>query len=961
MPAIRRRPTPPGPITELFERLDALHLAAGLPSTREIAVGIGRGVISSSTVHNMFRSSRVPRWGFLELVVEQLHGDREEFLALWQAARLAEALETPQNALTITTPPVREPTQSVTGPGPSQRIWSTEIPPRNLNFTGRAAELEALRRNLIVEGRQRPAAQVICGMGGIGKTEIAVEFIHRYRDKYEIIWWIRAEHHDRVREALIKLGQRLELRQATTDSGRDQTIEAVLETLESGARPSWLLVYDNADQPRDLQRYLPRSLPGGHVIITSRLQNWPGYIETDSIVVAPFTEEEAIDFLRRRVPALAAHQRLSEDEDARRSIGAGRLAAALGHLPIATEHAAAYLAETGHSVDDYLTRFNENAHRLLSEQPSGFPAPVSATWVMSTALLTPDAEHLFNLCAFFSPEPIAAELLMQDVPAVSDPPGLREFLSSSHRFRAAASQLNRLSLARVDGAHDLIQMHRVVQAVTRGLLRQNRPDLFHAYRAAADTLLAESNPGNPDRSVNDPIYDLSLQHLESDHSFLNTDNQALRRLVIDQVRRLHLRGGHVEAVRFGQDALHVWRERLGQDDLQVLTMAVELAIAMQLGGHAADARRLILATRSLLQRYGDQHEIALLCENMYGADLRTRGQFEEALELDLMLLPKFEIVFGLDHERTLNVRNNVAADYRRLGHFTKALDIDQRTYEDRRRVLGANDSITLVSYHAVARDLRDLGLYQESLDIARKVVGGFASAGGRENPDWLNARTGFAAALRKAGHHWDALQESEDVVQRYRDYLGPDHIGTLRAATNLINDRRAVGELIRAEDLGLEVHDRCRKARPPFDIVYAALVALASVLRVASRPQEARRYDLEARHGLIGTYGDLHPFTLAASINYAADLAACGELAEATRIGQETLAKCRHSLGEDHPDTLMAAANLSIDVAASGDQAEADRLLSDALRRYDETLTAEHPEARAAAQRIRLNAEIEPY
>src|SRR5208282_2553094 len=112
MPAIRRRPTPPGPITELFERLDALHLAAGLPSTREIAVGIGRGVISSSTVHNMFRSSRVPRWGFLELVVEQLHGDREEFLALWQAARLAEALETPQNALTITTPPVREPTQS---------------------------------------------------------------------------------------------------------------------------------------------------------------------------------------------------------------------------------------------------------------------------------------------------------------------------------------------------------------------------------------------------------------------------------------------------------------------------------------------------------------------------------------------------------------------------------------------------------------------------------------------------------------------------------------------------------------------------------------------------------------------------------------------------------------------------------------------------------------------------------
>lgn len=453
-----------------------------------------------------------------------------------------------------------------------------------------------------------------------------------------------------------------------------------------------------------------------------------------------------------------------------------------------------------------------------------------------------------------------------------------------------------------------------------------------------------------------------MQHLEYDHSFLNTENPALRGLVINQVRRLHLRGGHVEAVQFGQDALEVWREQLGPDDLQVLTMAVEVAIAMQLDGRAADARRLILDTLPVLQeRYGDQPEVALLCENTYGASLRTRGEFTEALELDLKLLPKFEVAFGPGHERTLNVRNNIASDYRRLGSFREALDADQRTFEDRRRILGANDPMTLTSWHAVARDLRDLGLYQESLDVARKVVGGFAAAGGRANPNWLEARTGFAAALRKADHHWDAQRESEDVVQRCRDYLGPDHAYTLRAAANLINDRRAVGELVRAEDLGLEVQDRCRADDSPPDIRYATLMNLASVLRVDRRPHEARRWDLEARNGLIKTYGDLHPFTLAAHINYAADLAACNELAEAIRIGQVTLANCRSLLGENHPITLMAAANLAIDEAASGDQAEADRRLADVLRSYEKTLTAEHPEARAAAQRIRLTAEIEPY
>ena len=926
----------------------------------------------------MFRGPRVPTWGFLELVVEELHGDVAEFRRLWQAARLAEeeadnpginsaagnggstpaapGPDSPANSAQQSAPP------GLLVSGTSDRIWSNENPQRNLHFTGRIAELEALRANLIRDDRVHPAAQLISGMGGVGKTEIATEYIHLHRHKYEIIWWIRAEQTDRVRDALVKLGQRLGVGPVSPESGRDRTIGAVLETLASGRRPNWLLVYDNAAQPLELQRYLPACPPGGHIIITSRLQNWPGYIEADSIEVSPFTRDEAISFLRRRVPALGANRRLSAEEDERRNGEAGRLAEALGHLPIAVEHAAAYLTETAETVDEYLTRFEKNPHGLLSEHLTEFPASVSATWSVSTARLSPDAEHLFNLCAFFAPEPIAVELFLGHAEAVSEPPGLREFLSSSPRFRAAATLMHRFSLVKVDGARDLIQMHRVVQAVTRDQLRQNRPDAFLAYRAAVDTMLAESNPGNPDRVSNDAVYELSLQHLESERNFLNTANPALRRLIIDQVRRLHLRGGHVEAMRFGQETLRVWRERLGPDHLNVLAMAVEVAIAMQLDGHAADARRLLIETRPVLEaHYGSQHEVTLLCANAYGADLRTRGQFSEALELDRGLLPKFEETFGPDHERTLNVWNNIAADYRRLGRFGEAMDIDQRTFQDRRHILGDNDPRTLYSQDMVAIDLRGLGRYQESLDTARKVVAAFAAAGGRENPDWLNARTGFAAALRKAGHHWDALQWSEEVVQRYRDYLGLDHAHTLRAAANLINDRRAVGELAIAEDLGVEIYERSSAAGSPVEIMYAAMVNLASVLRAVGSPKEARPYDLQARDALVVIYGDQHPFTLAASINYATDLAACGELAEAIRIGQETVANCRSTLGPSHPDTLMATVNLAIDVAAAGSHSRAERLREDALRRYEETLTMEHPEARAAQQGTRLTAEFEPY
>ena len=927
---------------------------------REITIGIGRGHISSSTIHNMFRGPRVPRWSYLELVVKELGGDPADFRNPWQAARVAEEIIAAQGDLPDMAAPVQERTEPP--PSPAQRIWSNEIPRRNLHFTGRAAELGALSVNLTAGGRRVPAVQAISGIGGIGKTEIATEFIHRHIDQYEIIWWIRAEHHDRVRDALVKLGQRLDLRQAVTVGGRDRTISAVLKFLAAGLQSRWLLVYDNVAQPLDLQRYMPgvpTGRPHHHYLPAAELARLHGCGQDQGLGFHPDGCHQLLAQAGAR-PGLAHEPARGRRRPAEPGRGTAR------RRPRPSAHRGR--ARGG------LSRRNRAHRRRLPERAGEEPAPTGRR--AAAGFPGPGLGHPGDVRrgadrrrrASFSPVRVllARTGSRRVVPAKrargQRAADLGEFLSSSSRFRAAASQLYRLSLVKVDWARNQIQMHRVVQAVTRGQLQDARPEVFAAYRAAVETLLAESNPGSPDRGSDDPVYDLSLQHLESDPSFLDTANPALRQLIIDQVRRLHLRGGHIEAVQFGQDALRVWRDRLGEGDLQVLTLAVEVAIALRIDGRAADARQLTLETLALLeQRYGAQHEVTLLCANNRGNDLRDRGQFGEALDLDKGLVPKFEAVFGPDHVRTLNVRNNLAEDYRRLGRFREALDTDQRTFDARRRILGPDNLRTLFSHDAVARDLRGLGRYQESLDIAREVVAAFAAESGRENWDWLYARTGFAAALRKAGHYWDALQESEEVVQRYRDYLGPDHIETLRAAANLINDRRAVGDLARAEELGLEVDDRCREADFTVDIGYAANVNLASVLRVGGRPEEARKYDLKARDALIRAYGDLHPFSLSASINYASDLAACDELAAAIRNGQAALDKCRDALGPDHPDTLIAASNLALDRAAAGDRAGADRLLADVLGKYEKTLTAEHPAAREAVQRTRITAEIELY
>jgi hypothetical protein len=164
--SIKREPVPPGPIADPFDRLDSLHSQAGRPSMREIAIRAGRGKISSSTVHNIFRSSRVPRWAFLEQVVNALGGadDRNRFLVLWQAAWRAENQQAGAEPIRGNAAAPRKDGDTGTGddrisaagivgradqaPKLAQRIWLNEIPTRNRHFAGREAELELIQENL---------------------------------------------------------------------------------------------------------------------------------------------------------------------------------------------------------------------------------------------------------------------------------------------------------------------------------------------------------------------------------------------------------------------------------------------------------------------------------------------------------------------------------------------------------------------------------------------------------------------------------------------------------------------------------------------------------------------------------------------------------------------------------------------------------------------------------------------
>ncbi|MFD0684430.1 FxSxx-COOH system tetratricopeptide repeat protein [Actinomadura fibrosa] len=977
MGSIRRRPTPPGPITDLFDRLNELHLEAGLPSVRQTVAGIGRGVISTSSVYNTLAGPRVPAWHFLALVVEELGGSVDDYRPLWSAARRAE-LEGGQSAEAS---PVGESRSRTEVPEPSRirlsdttrSLWGSSIPSRNPHFTARFAELQALEAGYgqqATADREGPVVQALYGQGGVGKTEIAVEYAHRHRRDYELVWWIRAEQEDLIRDALTDLADHLELHD-TRGGDSDQLIRSTLKALQWGVPyQTSLLIFDNAIRPEVILRYLPED--GAHVLITTQSQGWRRALPAATLDIREFEIEEATEFLENRLTTLRPF-RLPEDgsgraaepdpvEEAAYRESIFELAKVLDGLPLAAEHAAAYLNETEATVEDYLHAFRRTAREIVHPDADFlYPHAVATSYAITQEALTPEAVTLLRVVAMISPEPLSEELLVQPLAREELPPEARSVLTDTKRFRLAVRELARFSLLRYDALQSELQLHRIVKAVVEMSIRQDGPEEERRKRRIAHVLLAASDRLAPEKEENDRAYQISRPHLIPSGA-VDSDHAPTRDLVINQVRWLQVRARFSEAYRLAEYGFGRWRRNLGEDHLQTLALATELGHVLRQLGRLREASNLDMDVKERLRsRYGEENEVFLNCARNHGIDLRVFGRYKEALEQDEHLLPLYMRVFGEDHFQTLNMLNNIAIGLRCIGHYEKALEYDLRTHAARVYVLGEMHLRTLDSQFAVARDLRRLGRYEESLDELIKIN----RIVERRDEPWLQPTLLFSldlgVALRRVGHHREALDHLETVYARHQAVMGADHRQTLTVAANLVNDRRLAGRLRSARTLAESIIRRMSEViGEEHPNTFAAKANMAPVLRYAGDLEEAHRIDAEALDGLVRIFGQEHPYCLVVMCNHASDLAAAGAADEAVRMGERAFSLSRQVRGEDHPFTLATAANLALDLwrAGSGDRASA--LHDETLERYRAVLSQHHPETRAVGRKERVDLDIEP-
>jgi hypothetical protein len=348
---------------------------------------------------------------------------------------------------------------------PAEKIVHRKIEPVP-GFTGRGAEFEALEATLWTKGgaaaltNSGSSLAAVRGLGGVGKTTLAREYAWRNQRTYGGIWWLEAEkRHGRLDElvtGLIELGERL-IPGIQHMPDRDKAARAVLDYIEdSRFEQPWLLVYDNVENPRDLDGWTPRA--GAHILITTRWQNWRG--QAAELPVDVFTPEVAAAFLMARAGGASEDSLLTKP-------AAERLAADLGYLPLALDHARSYCEDGTIGFDEYRQALPE----WIKEAPedAAYPKPVFATFKLAiekAAKECPEAETLMNMVAFMAPDSIPLSIVTPDL------------MSDVSRTKAAAA-LRKVSLIRLDadnaeagkaGDTRTISMHRLVQAVARGRL-----------------------------------------------------------------------------------------------------------------------------------------------------------------------------------------------------------------------------------------------------------------------------------------------------------------------------------------------------------------------------------------------------------------------------------------------------------------------------------------------------------
>jgi tetratricopeptide (TPR) repeat protein len=705
-------------------------------------------------------------------------------------------------------------------PGPVRRTGAYvrfNLPPLAAAFTGRDEELDALDDALAVADRA-VITQAITGLGGVGKSQLAARYIQQRIDRYDIVAWIRAEDGGiaDLAQLAAKLGAPVE---GLSPSERAQAAVDWLGTSEE----HWLLILDNIESPLQLKALLPRS-GSGRVLVTSRdraLREFGPVLTVDV-----FDEDTATKYLIERADR-------PRDEAAARD-----LAAAVGCLPLALSHAAAY-CQTGTSFADYLKLLGElPARELFDSHPElSYVQTVASTWKASIEAASNDAPlaaDVLAMAAHLGPDAIPKSLFNILVDA-NTPAG-------RHRLSVALNTLARFSLATVDD--DSFSVHRLLQKIIRedSAVRDDQTAALRALSAVNNAF-----PSDVELPTHWPLCERLLSHALALTDTLKRPGDASPQLI----GLLNRACNYLNRAEPGQRGLSITRttlwhaERvLGTEHPDTLFTRHYLAEAyLEDGGGVNEAIAILESLLADRQRIcGTEHPDTLATRNDLARSYIYDSRYREAIAILEPLLADCQRILGAEHPGTLSTCHYLAETYLEDGRVGEALTMMESLLADRQRIFGAEHPDTLFTRNNLARAYFGAGRVDEAIAIFKSLVADRERIFGAGHPATLRTRSNLGRAYLNAGRIDQAIAIFEPLLADRRRILGAEYPATLRTHNRLGRaylEAGRVGEAIAIFEPLLTDQERIHGPEHPYTL--CTCQSLARSYLVDGRSDDAER------------------------------------------------------------------------------------------------------------------------
>ncbi len=650
-------------------------------------------------------------------------------------------------------------------------------------MVGRDKALKIVRQQLL-DGKPTSIGQTALfqGIGGLGKTQLAVEYAYHYRSEYPNgVYWITADENIDAQLTQIAVAASW----VAPESEHAIKLDVARHRLKSYS--GCLIVFDNLESVDTIRDYLPESSSNPHILVTSRSEQ----PEFTDVKLELLDDEQSLLMLLQEAKTQPKNQ---EEESATREI-----VAALGGLPLALELAGAYLAHRPIGWCAYRNLLRENLKQALPTQ---------------LASLTRHEADLFKTLVVseqdIDEEPLLGEVLDLLTWSSSSPMSLRLMALQPAKLYGALGLGVALRLLQQIPDSERYAVHRLVQEVRR----QDRPlvqrndwaneimqrlgDWFEAIRKDFREL---------------PVFELEFDHLRAwqVHAELFSPIASVRLLWL-QAYPAHHRGRYDEALRIVQKALAVYGNQSSGhtslkanllDDIASCSASLgDYRSALELGKQALDMRRGLL---------GDKHDdVAFSLSNLSSVNA-SLGDYSSALELGKQALEMRRELLGVKHTDVAFSLSNLASYHAQRRDYPRALELSQQALEMRRELLGNKHPDVATSLSNLANRHENIGDYPRALELSQQALEMRRELLGNKHPDVANSLSNLASCYSSLCIYPRALELGQQALEMQRELLGEKHPYVASSLGNLAGCHAELGNHSRALELGQQALDMRRE------------------------------------------------------------------------------------------------------------------------------------------------------